>query len=71
MSAETFTCGRCGGTWPKVNSDEDAMAEAVENFGVVINPVVVCDDCYHEFMDWFREDPIGEAISRTEAAIHD
>ena len=71
MSYGSFTCAMCGGTWEKDRPDGEAMTEAVENFGVVIKPQVVCDPCYNEFMEWFREDPIGEAIARTEAAIHD
>jgi hypothetical protein len=51
----TFTCESCGGTFDKVWSDEEAAAEAEENFpGLdVSDPAeagVVCDDCYRHIM---------------------
>jgi hypothetical protein len=51
----TFTCASCGDTFDKGWSDEEAAAEAQENFpGIDIgNPdeaSVVCDDCYRHIM---------------------
>jgi protein involved in sex pheromone biosynthesis len=47
---EYFTCDNCGRTYKKERSDEEALKEAKEIFGDVINDIknlaVVCDDCY-------------------------
>jgi hypothetical protein len=51
--SESFTCAECGGTFEKAWSDEEARAEADENFGdELVDPVVVCDDCYQEMVAW-------------------
>lgn len=55
MSSDTFTCDNCGKTFESDWSDEDAAAEAQENFpGIdVTDPDeagLVCDDCYQEIM---------------------
>ncbi len=54
-TAETFTCARCGETYDKIWSDEEAAAEAEGNFpGIdVTDPDeagVVCTDCYEYLM---------------------
>ena len=48
----TFTCARCGGTFPKGWSDEESAAEARGNFtgAELADTAVICDDCYREFM---------------------
>lgn len=45
---EQFTCARCGKTYPKAWSEEEAMAELAELFpGVAVEEcAVVCDDCH-------------------------
>lgn len=53
--SETFTCESCRGTFDKGWSDEEAAAEAQENFpGIDISDAdeagVVCDDCYQHIM---------------------
>ena len=49
MSAPTFTCSRCGETFPKAWSDADALREAEALFGY--HPpetlTTVCDDCFY------------------------
>jgi len=47
---ESFVCDQCGGVFPKVISDDEAMAEAIEEFGeeAMNNAAVVCSDCYEE-----------------------
>lgn len=45
-----FTCSACGLTFPKVRSDEEALAEYEANFGKAPRGDVVCDDCHKEFM---------------------
>ncbi len=52
---ETFTCASCGDTHEKIWSDEEAAAEAQQNFpGIdVTDPdeaPVVCDSCYQHIM---------------------
>jgi len=52
---DTFTCANCGDTHEKGWSDEEAAAEAQENFPGIdtTDPVeapVVCDDCYNRIM---------------------
>ena len=50
--SDTFTCGRCGGTFPKGWSDEEAAAEAEAIFSPAELAAieVVCDDCFTLFM---------------------
>jgi hypothetical protein len=51
-----YTCARCGGTFTPGWSEEEARAEAAQNWGDV--PAVamdeICDDCHTEFMEWFK-----------------
>lgn len=59
VTKESYTCANCGGVFAFARSDDEARAEAVENFGanVFSQPVdVICDDCYLEFMPWFLRD---------------
>lgn len=55
--SETFTCEQCGGTFPKIRSDEEAMAEARSLWTpeAMADPqAVICDDCFQEFIAWAR-----------------
>lgn len=47
-----FTCAACGGTFEKCRSEEDAVAEAVELWGSLLEGpvVVICDDCFNAGM---------------------
>ena len=54
-ATETFTCENCGGTFPKVWSDEEAAAEAEELFpGLNVSDPgeagLVCDGCFQIIM---------------------
>lgn len=51
MSRE-FTCGRCGETFEKTWTDEEAKHEKTAIFGAIplAACVVVCDDCWRK--DW-------------------
>lgn len=51
-----FTCSLCGGSFTVAWTDEQARAEAAENFpGVSVDQMaVVCDVCFREVMDWAR-----------------
>lgn len=47
-AGDSYTCAHCGGRFETEWSDEDAAAEADENFGGLLgdDPAVICDDCY-------------------------
>lgn len=63
MTGETYVCAQCGRTCISSWSEEEARAEAVENFGDLLghDPPVVCDDCYRAMVallppaDYVRE----------------
>lgn len=49
---ETFKCACCKRTFTKARTDEEAMAEAREEWGEVLGdaPEVVCDSCWPTMM---------------------
>ena len=52
---ESYTCERCSGTFKKVRSDEEAMAEADSLWTpetMADEQAVICDDCFREFIAW-------------------
>ena len=52
-----YTCERCGGTFEKIRSDEEAMAEARSLWTpetMADEQCVICDDCFGEFMEWAK-----------------
>lgn len=51
--AETYTCELCGETYTKGWTDEEATKELTQAFpGFAQNQcALVCDDCYHGFMN--------------------
>jgi hypothetical protein len=52
----TFKCSHCGGIFEKGWSDEEALKELEDNFGVTEKNKdvdILCDDCYEEFMSHF------------------
>jgi DNA-directed RNA polymerase subunit RPC12/RpoP len=58
---EEFVCARCGGRFVKAISDDEADREAETLWGyrrASQKPreemPVVCEDCFREFMQWFR-----------------
>jgi hypothetical protein len=52
---DEFTCHVCGRSFESSSTYEDAVAEAVRDFGEVAEDAdAVCDDCYNAFMEWFR-----------------
>lgn len=58
MKAETYICAHCKGEFAETpDGDERARDEAMELWGCDINDpdmVVVCDDCFKDFMDWYE-----------------
>lgn len=53
-----FTCAKCKGTFEEGWSDAEAVAESKATFGFYPGREevgVLCDDCYQDFMKWFRE----------------
>ena len=79
MSSDTFTCANCGETHEKGWSDEEATAEAQENFpGIDVSDPgeagVVCDDCYQHIMARARAEApemIGPGWRREETPSDD
>ena len=54
---EPYVCARCGGTFKKQVSDEDAIAEALSLWTpetLADEQAIVCDPCFTEFMAWAR-----------------
>lgn len=51
---ETFTCDRCGGTFPQGWSDEEAEAELARDYPGFPKEAcgVLCDDCHNAFNAW-------------------
>lgn len=54
---ESYTCERCGGTFTKTISDEEAMAEArdlfpADHIAAPEDQATVCDPCFREIMAW-------------------
>ena len=58
----TFQCGACGGTFEKGRSDAEARAEQALNGWSALDCVVICEDCYREFMVWQRAIPLLEDL---------
>lgn len=52
VDSESFTCARCGHTFTKAWTDEEANAEAAARFRKIDDPVHVCDPCYEAFLRW-------------------
>lgn len=50
-----FQCAECGGIFEKGRPDEEAMEEAIDNFGqetIEEQPLaVICDDCYNSYFN--------------------
>lgn len=60
---DTFTCAHCGGTFPKAWTDEEAQAEAdnqwADELGAGMDMAVICDDCYQRFMGWAKNEGLA------------
>lgn len=53
----TYRCAECGGEFEFARDDEDAQAEAVQNFGRrgdAPGMAIVCDDCYKRIIAEIR-----------------
>lgn len=54
----TFTCDHCGWTFLQGWSDEEAQAEARENWGGDLpdeERAILCNGCYREFIGWMQD----------------
>ena len=53
---DQYICDRCGETYDKTRSNEDCWKEVDEIMPEAIHDemAVVCDDCWLEFMEWFK-----------------
>ena len=67
------TCENCGLTFESGWTEEEAKAEAVENFGKNVTEdleqVTLCDDCYTEFMAWWNAKSRHEQRAMQNAAF--
>jgi hypothetical protein len=55
-----FTCAKCGGTFTKGRSDEQAAAEHRKNMPEVPTDeptALLCDPCYRQFVAWLEAHP--------------
>lgn len=54
--SDTYHCQGCHQTFLKAWSDEEALAEAAQNFPALTadDIVVLCEDCHREFMAWAK-----------------
>jgi hypothetical protein len=52
-----FQCTRCKGIFPSGKTEEAALAECQRIFGKPppspAERSVLCDDCFHKFMEWY------------------
>ena len=58
-AGETFECARCGGTFLKSRSDEEAIAEMRETWQPHDgddDPAVVCDPCFRHILGRARRE---------------
>lgn len=52
---DEYQCARCGGTFEKGWSDEEAMDEMLDTWqGQSGDVVVICDDCFEQVMAWAK-----------------
>jgi hypothetical protein len=51
-----FTCEKCGETYKKTRSDEDCWKEFHDLMPECAHDEIsiLCDDCWLQFMDWFK-----------------
>ena len=59
--ARFFTCDVCGHKFEMDNTEEESKQEFEDAFGEKVDDVggmdalaSLCDDCYADFMKWFR-----------------
>jgi hypothetical protein len=54
VTEDTYTCAACERTFPKVWSDDEALDEYIDKFGLPKpeddGTAVVCDDCYRRLI---------------------
>lgn len=70
--AETYTCAACLGTFRRAWTEEEALAEWMENVvepGLyseeeLQNPAQICHDCYLELQPLVRETESSRAAER-------
>jgi uncharacterized CHY-type Zn-finger protein len=49
-AGEDYECAECGGTFERVRSDEEAMAEAHQKFDPkdLEDSAIICEECYQK-----------------------
>ena len=52
----SYTCEACKETFEKGWTDEEAQAEAEELWSkeALKDKAIICDDCYNEFLKWYK-----------------
>lgn len=60
--ADKIQCSHCLEWFEPKRSDEEAIQEYIANFGGDTvaesgNVDIICEDCYHEFMKWYKAVP--------------
>ena len=63
----TFVCSVCQGTFPQGKSDEEVWEEFDRNLPEASRDMpmaVVCDDCYAEFIFWYRSGGKGPLAAK-------
>ena len=54
-NADTYKCAVCRETFKKGWSDEEALEELENNWGIDPEECdLVCDDCHKDFMEWMK-----------------
>ncbi len=56
MIGETYECDVCHGTFTKVRSDAEAVAEMHATWKETSDPGIVCDDCFRAIVAWARRE---------------
>jgi hypothetical protein len=61
MGLTEYTCGHCGGKFTKTEEQEAfAQKEKKELWSereIAAGVVEICEDCFQQFMKWFKEHP--------------
>lgn len=56
MNDNEYQCSICKNIYERITPEKKALDEFEKNFPEVKNypKNLVCDDCYNNFMDWFK-----------------
>lgn len=56
MNYGSYICEHCKGTFKRIRPDSEALEESKEIWGELKKEdlSVICDECYNDFMKWYR-----------------